>query len=282
MTPEPHRERTIERTAAAAFVVAAATAVGLIVLYWRGGQPQLEGLLIGVVFAATGLGLVLWANGLLNTGPYVEEREVLVATEDEAEALRKDLDRQGILERRTVLRRTLLLAGTAIGAALLFPIRSLGPKPGRTLLRTAWAPGVRVVTLDGTPVRSTTVPTDGLLTVFPEGDAGSADGQAVMMRVPPDLLQLPDGREAWTVDGIIAFSKVCTHAGCPVGLYEADTHQLLCPCHQSAFDVLTGARPISGPAAWPLPQLPLAQDANGVLHSTGDFSEPVGPGWWKA
>jgi ubiquinol-cytochrome c reductase iron-sulfur subunit len=85
----------------------------------------------------------------------------------------------------------------------------------------------------------------------------------------------------WTVDGIIAFSKVCTHAGCPVGLYEASSRQLLCPCHQSAFDVLAGARPVSGPAAWPLPQLPLTVDDDGVLRATGDFSEPVGPGWWS-
>ena len=117
--------------------------------------------------------------------------------------------------------------------------------------------------------------------MFPQGDTGSADGQAVMMRVEPSLLRLPADRRTWAVDGIIAFSKVCTHAGCPVGLYEADTHELLCPCHQSAFAVLEGARPVSGPAAWPLPQLPLAVGDDGVLRSTGDFSDPVGPGWWR-
>jgi ubiquinol-cytochrome c reductase iron-sulfur subunit len=83
-------------------------------------------------------------------------------------------------------------------------------------------------------------------------------------------------------NGLIAFSKVCTHAGCPVGLYQAETHQLLCPCHQSAFDVLRAARPVSGPAAWPLPQLPLMVAADGTLRAGGDFSEPVGPGWWRA
>lgn len=281
MSTPARRERTIERTAAAAFVVAALCALGLMVLYWRGGQPQLEGLLIGLTFAATAVGLALWANGLLQSGPYVEDREVLVAGPEEAEALQADLERHGVIERRTLLRRTLVLAGGAIAAALLFPIRSLGPKPGRALLRTPWAPGVRAVTLDGTPVRTADVLEGGLLTVFPDGAPGSADGQAVMTRVAPEQLQLPDERRSWTVDGIIAFSKVCTHAGCPVGLYEADSHQLLCPCHQSAFDVLRGAEPVSGPAAWPLPQLPLAADADGVLRSTGDFGEPVGPGWWR-
>ena len=280
MTTAHGRERTTERAAATAFLVAAAAGVGLMILYWRGGQPQLEGLLIGVAFAGLATGLVLWANGLMHTGPFVEERERLMADPAEAEALRADLERHG-LGRRTLLRRTLVVAGATIGAAALFPIRSLGPKPGRALLQTPWATRPRVVTLDGTPVRVTDVPLDGLLTVFPEGAAGSADGQTVLMRVPADELQLSPERRAWTVNGIIAFSKVCTHAGCPVGLYEASSHQLLCPCHQSAFDVLRGAEPVSGPAAWPLPQLPLTADPDGVLRSTGDFSEPVGPGWWK-
>jgi ubiquinol-cytochrome c reductase iron-sulfur subunit len=276
------RDRAIERWAAACFVVATLCALALLVVYWRGGQPQLEGVLLGGAFGGIGLGLVLWANGLLDTGPYVERREPLVARPEDAEALREELERGGILTRRTVLRRTLLVAVAALTGAAVFPVRSLGPKPGRTLLRTAWKPGVRVVTLDGQLVRTTDVALGGLLTVFPEGAAGAADGQAVMMRVEPELLRLPAERAGWTVGGIVAFSKVCTHAGCPVGLYDATDHQLVCPCHQSAFDVLDGARPISGPAAWPLPQLPLTADADGTLRAAGDFSTPVGPGWWRA
>jgi ubiquinol-cytochrome c reductase iron-sulfur subunit len=281
MRATPTRERTVERLAATCFVVAAAAALALMLVYWRGGQPQLEGVLIGVAFAGVGIGLVLWANGLLSGGPYVEERERLIATPEEAEALRQDLERGGLLGRRKLLQRTLVVAAAAIGGAALFPIRSLGPKPGRALLRTAWGPNVRVVTLDGTPVRVDDVEVGSLLTVFPEGAAGSADGQAVMMRVPVDRLVLSPARRAWVVDGIIAYSKVCTHAGCPVGLYDADNHQLLCPCHQSAFNVLDGAKPVSGPAAWPLPQLPLMAGGDGVLRAQGDFSEPVGPGWWR-
>jgi ubiquinol-cytochrome c reductase iron-sulfur subunit len=119
------------------------------------------------------------------------------------------------------------------------------------------------------------------LTVFPENDLGSADGQVVLVRVDPQLLRLPASRQGWAPDGLIAFSKVCTHAGCPVGLYQADSHRLLCPCHQSSFDVLDAAKPLSGPAAWPLPQLPLTVDEAGVLRAAGGLSEPVGPGWWK-
>jgi ubiquinol-cytochrome c reductase iron-sulfur subunit len=137
------------------------------------------------------------------------------------------------------------------------------------------------VTSDGALVRADDVPLDGLVTVFPEHDPGSADGQAVLLRVRADQLSTVPGREAWTPGGLVAFSKVCTHAGCPVGLYEPDTHTLLCPCHQSAFDVLDSAKPVTGPAAWPLPQLPLLIDGDGYVASIGDFSAPVGPGWWK-
>jgi ubiquinol-cytochrome c reductase iron-sulfur subunit len=86
---------------------------------------------------------------------------------------------------------------------------------------------------------------------------------------------------SWTVDGIIAYSKLCTHAGCPVGLYVQQLGELLCPCHQSVFDILAGATPVAGPAARPLPQLPIAVGADGTLVARGDFSAPVGPGYWS-
>jgi ubiquinol-cytochrome c reductase iron-sulfur subunit len=94
-------------------------------------------------------------------------------------------------------------------------------------------------------------------------------------------LQLDPQRAHWAPDGLVAYSKVCTHAGCPVGLYEAEPNQLLCPCHQSAFDVLRGAKPVLGPAARALPQLPLRIDAAGLVVAEGDFSSPVGPSWWN-
>jgi len=125
------------------------------------------------------------------------------------------------------------------------------------------------------------VPIGGLVTVFPEGHAGSADGQAVLMRVEPGLIVPVPGRETWTPQGYVVYSKICTHAGCPVGLYQRETQQLLCPCHQSTFDVLHHAKPVFGPAAAPLPQLPLALGIDGFLRATGDFSEPVGPAFWR-
>ncbi len=132
----------------------------------------------------------------------------------------------------------------------------------------------------GAPVRASEVPLGGLVTVFPEGAVGSADGQAVLVRVEPQLLDLPAGRDTWAPEGLLVYSKVCTHAGCPVGLYEAQHHELLCPCHQSAFNVLNGAHPTSGPAARAQPQLPIQIASDGTLIALGDFSDPVGPGYW--
>ena len=101
------------------------------------------------------------------------------------------------------------------------------------------------------------------------------------MRVEPGLIEPLPGRETWTPDGYVVYSKICTHAGCPVGLYQRETQQLLCPCHQSSFDVLHGAEPVFGPAAAPLPQLPIELGNDGFLRATGDFSEPVGPSFWR-
>ena len=266
--------RRWELLAFGAFVLAAAAAVALAIVYWTGGQPQLEGIFLAVAFGAIGWGLVVWGNKLLHQGTFSEPRHHFGSSEVEREEVAESFDRDQVLERRTLLWRGLALAGGALGFAALFPLRSLGPKPGTALEHTPWADGVRVVNGKGEPVHADDVPEDGLVTVFPEGHVDSADGQAVLVRVDPALA--PNAP-----DGLLAYSKVCTHAGCPVGLYQAELHQLLCPCHQSAFDVLHGARPVFGPAAAALPRLPIRVGDDGVLVATGDFPTPVGPGYWR-
>ena len=120
-----------------------------------------------------------------------------------------------------------------------------------------------------------------MLTVWPEGHTHAADAPTLLIRTrPTQELKLQGEKVGWVVGDIIAYSKLCTHVGCPVGLYQAEEGLLLCPCHQSTFDVLDGARPVFGPAARPLPQLPLDVDDEGYLIATGDFEEPVGPGFW--
>jgi ubiquinol-cytochrome c reductase iron-sulfur subunit len=276
-------DRRDEVIVAAAFWVAAAAAVGLAVLYWRGGQPQLEGLLLGIGAGGLAVGMITWAHRLLPKGPEVEDREVFAGGSADRAAFDADLDRSGAFDRRRLILRSLGAAVAASVVALLFPLRSLGPQPSDLELDSSpWSPGKRLVNADGVAVRASDVPAGGLVTVFPEGAVNSETGQAVLIRVAdPSLIQPVPGRERWSPGGLIAYSKVCTHAGCPVGLFEAGSNQLLCPCHQSTFDVLHGAAPIFGPAAQRLPQLPLAVGDDGVVFATGAFSEPPGPSFWN-
>jgi ubiquinol-cytochrome c reductase iron-sulfur subunit len=277
----PDRERRAELRVAIAFSITTLAGIGLAIVYWRGGQPQAEGTLLGVGFAGLSYGLVTWANHLLHGGPFVEERHPLSSPEPSREAFEEDLERGGEITRRTLILRTLGAAAAAMGVAALFPIRSLGPRPGRSLSTTPWRDGLALVDDNGRPVRAQDVPLGSLVTVFPEGVPGSADGQAVLIRVEPDLMEPAPDRADWAPDGYVVYSKVCTHAGCPVGLYEAQSHELLCPCHQSTFDVLRGARPVFGPAAVALPQLPIRIDTDGTLRARGDFPEPIGPAYWR-
>jgi ubiquinol-cytochrome c reductase iron-sulfur subunit len=275
--------RRDEVVVSGAFWLAAAAAIGLAVVYWRGGQPQVEGVLLAVGSGGLAVGMITWAHRLLPQGPEVEEREDFTGPSADRAVFDADLERGGAISRRRLILRSLGASVVAFGAALLFPLRSLGPRPSDLELDSSpWSPGKRLVNADGIAVRASDVPGGGLVTVFPEGAVNSENGQAVLMRVvDPGLIRPLPGRETWSPAGLIAYSKVCTHAGCPVGLYEAGSNQLLCPCHQSTFDVLNGATPIFGPAAARLPQLPLAVGADDVVYANGGFSEPPGPSFWN-
>jgi ubiquinol-cytochrome c reductase iron-sulfur subunit len=280
-TEGSRRERRDELVVAAAFAVAVVAAFGLGVVYWQGGQPQLEGALLSISAGGIAAGVIVWSHRLLPNDRQVEPRTAAVSEPGDREAFDADLDRGQVLSRRRVLRVSLGAALGALAAAFVLPLRSLGPRPrDRELDASPWRSGTRLVSEDGRPVHVADVPSGGLVTVFPAGAVGSESGQTVLVRVDPTLIRPLAGREHWTPHGLIAYSKVCTHAGCPVGLYEAASHQLLCPCHQSTFDVLDGARPVFGPAAVRLPQLPLAIDADGYVYATGGFSDPPGPTFW--
>jgi ubiquinol-cytochrome c reductase iron-sulfur subunit len=271
-----------EKRIATAFIVSTLAALGLAAVYVSGGQPQLEGALLAVSLAGLGTGLILWAKYLLPSAPVTGEREPMGSTGAERAAFEASFERGEVeLARRTFLTRALLAAVGALGLALLFPIRSLGPAPGRKLLSTQWRPGRRLVREDGTLVHVDELEVGGVVTAFPEGALDAADSQVVLVRVDPTALRPRPGRDGWSPSGYVAYSKICTHVGCPVGLYRQTTHALLCPCHQSTFDVLDGARPIFGPATRSLPQLPLMVTPDGVLAAQRDFTEPVGPGFWN-
>jgi ubiquinol-cytochrome c reductase iron-sulfur subunit len=276
-------ERGAIRLIGVAFAASGLASLGLTVVYALGGQPQVEGALLGIALGGLALGFVLWGKRLMPAGPFVEEREPMAVTAADREDLERDLVRGGeVMRRRTFLRRMLYAAAAALGIAAVLPIRSLGPSPGRSLFRTRWRSGSLVSTVDGTPIAVDDLPVGGILTVFPAGHTDAADSQTVLIRVEPSLLRPESGRETWSPEGYVAYSKICTHAGCPVGLYEQRRHQLFCPCHQSVFEVLEGARPTAGPATRALPQLPLEVDDEGFLRAQGDYRDPVGPDFWES
>jgi ubiquinol-cytochrome c reductase iron-sulfur subunit len=271
-----------ERVAALAFGVSTIASIVLAVVYWRGGQTQLEGVCLFLVTGGIGFGIVSWAKQATPHDEVTEERHSVASSEESFEEVAAEIEAAAGVGRRRVLIGLAGSAFAAMGAALLFPLRSLGPRPGKDLKRTPYAGGgMRVVTENGQAVSARDLAVDGVLTVWPEGHTDAADAPTLLIRTRRDQSFRPrQGREDWTVDGIVAYSKLCTHVGCPVGLYQAESGLLLCPCHQSTFDVLDGARPVFGPAARSLPQLPLGLDAHGDLIARGDFSGPVGPGFW--
>jgi ubiquinol-cytochrome c reductase iron-sulfur subunit len=249
-----------------------------------GGQSQIEGVLLACALGGLGYAFVVGSRHLLPQGPDIEEREALESSPEEQLAFTADFDALmapgAPLARRKFLLRMLGAAAGALGVAALFPIASLGPNPGSKLKHTKWRKGIRAVNEQGKPVHVDALEVGGVITVFPEGHLDAADSQTILIRVSRDAITTKRGREDWAPHGYVAYSKVCTHAGCPVGLYQHQVKRLLCPCHQSTFDVVDGAQPIFGPAARPLPQLPLTVDGEGYLRAQSDYDEPVGPGFW--
>lgn len=275
-------ERRATAAIAWAFLLSLAGSIVLAVVYALGGQPQIEGAMLFLALGGLSVGLVLWSRHLMPQGPHVEERPILLGSEQQQEEAEEAFAEGGErIHRRSFLGKVLLGALAALGAAFLFPIRSLGTRPGAELYRTAWRAGVRAVTTEGRPVRAADLIDNTVLTVFPEGHLEEADSQVLLIKMPSGGFRPLPGREDWSPEDIVAFSKICTHAGCPVGLYQAETAELFCPCHQSAFSVPRAATPTKGPATRPLPQLPLAIDAGGYVVAQRDFDEPVGPAFWR-
>lgn len=278
----PAAMRFAERRIALYWAITTVAALLLAGVYITGGQPQLEGLLLMIALGSLGVGFVVFARDLLPGSEVTAERGTLESSEDEREAAEASFERgEEPFVRRSFLLRTLGLAGGALGIAAIFPINSLGPRPGDTLAHSSWRKGRRLVTQEGTPIRPNDLKVDGVLTVFPDGALDDADSQTILINIGQTRQQVRPGRDGWAVEGCVAYSKVCTHAGCPVGLYRSTSHELLCPCHQSTFDVLDGCRPVFGPASRSLPQLPLAVDGSGFLVAQSDYTEPVGPGYWN-
>jgi ubiquinol-cytochrome c reductase iron-sulfur subunit len=264
-----------------AFAVALAAGVGFVFAYWMGADNLLLGSTLAVFLGGFGFALVMYSHSLMSQKEATEPREVLPSSPAEREAFRENFcAAAGEVQRRSLLMWMGAAGMGLIAAIVLSLMRSLGMSPYPSLFSTVWKPGQRLVTSDGKPVTVNSLRTGSATTVFPEGNVGSEDGQTMLIRVQEHLLRLPDERSTWAPMGYVAYSRVCTHAGCPVALFESGTNILLCPCHQSTFDVLRAAKPTGGPAARPLPQLPLYVDGDGNLRASGGFTAPPGPGFW--
>lgn len=180
------------------------------------------------------------------------------------------------LGRRPLLTRVLVACAGLFGISLLALIPSLGPRVGDRRRRTPWARGVKLVTTEGQPIRPEEIVTGGIVTAWPEGDIGFERAAVLVMRL--SSAPEPPTELGWVIgDSLVAYSKICTHAGCPVALFRERDDSLFCPCHQSTFDVPRGCVPTFGPATRPLPQLPLGTADDGDLIALGDFEEPPGP-----
>lgn len=302
---DPKKDKQQERRVTALFFVSIIGSVIAIVAYIA--FPIVEGDLLsvrlnnlflglGITLALLGIGIgaVHWSKALMDGHDMVEERHPTRGS-DETRAKAVEVFTLGNKEsgfgRRAMLRNTLIgaLVVSPLPAVVLF--RDLAPAedPVPLLQHTLWKKGTRL-TLDpsGTPIRASDVTLGSSFHVIPEGILElehkleeKAKAAVLLMRLKPEDMTVSPGRENWGYDGIVAYSKICTHVGCPVALYEQQTHHLLCPCHQSQFDIKREAAVIFGPAKRPLPQLPIAVDAEGYLVAQSDFLEPVGPSFWE-
>jgi quinol---cytochrome c reductase iron-sulfur subunit len=300
----PAKAKAAEKVVATCFIVSMLASIGFIAAYVGLEVHSVDATLrsnlalgtsMSVAFLAMGVGATIWVRNIMPDVEQVEERHPLAATEPEREAFTKTFtegaEASGFVK-RPLLRRTLIAASVPLAVAPLVVLRDMGPLPGTSLRHTVWRRGMRMVVYGpNTPLRAADFSIPGqMITVAPEGFAENQDVLAkavtIIIKFAPGVLVpnrpgQPGTIMNWTVDNIVAYSKICTHVGCPVALYEQTTHHILCPCHQSTFDATNGAQILFGPAPRPLPQLPIGVDADGFLIATSDFHEPVGPAFWE-
>lgn len=260
---------------------------------------------LGLAMLGIGLAAVHWAKTLMNDHEQVELRHPQTSSEETRQAAVDALE-AGV-DDANIARRP-VLKGALVTAAALAPLPVVVPLVGNmtggnwdtsAFQRTAWknpSPGEkgRLLAIDpeNRPIRAADVTNGSVFHVIPH-DLGEIEGEeeflnekakAVVLLVrmdPKDIKNITPGREDWNYHGIFAYSKVCTHVGCPVALYEQNTKHLLCPCHQSTFDLADEAKVVFGPAGRPLPQLPITVNDEGYLMAVSDFEEPVGPSYWE-
>ena len=285
--------RRAEFIVVALLLIATACAIGFIVVYAVFSPGRMPNALLGV---SLGLCLIFIASALTIVGKRLVPSEELEGDyphehpEQQAEVVEQLHEAGSMITRKRLLLGAGSVAGCALGAAALTPVLSLGPFWDTAPLdRTPWRRGVRLVDETGAPIAAGDVLQKTFYTAFPEGaDPEEIGAPIVVLHLNANDLRMPPDRSGWTPRGIVAYSKICTHAGCAVALFRKPTfaavepqEALVCPCHYSTFDPFTGGTVTFGPAGRPLPQLPLEIDSAGNLRAAGNFSARVGPGWWN-
>jgi ubiquinol-cytochrome c reductase iron-sulfur subunit len=295
---DPDSARRAERVVAACFIIATLAGIGFIAAYVIFQVHSVTNVLhsnialgstMAVAFLAMGIGATIWVRRLMPVVELTEQRHPMASSAQDRAAFAETFEEGAEASqfvKRPIVRRTLIAATVPVALAPVVLLRDLGPLPRKSLDHTVWKAGTRVVVY-GTnrPLTAADFNSPGSsLSVIPEGYADNDDALAkaatTLIKFAPGELKQPTVMN-WTVDGIVAYSKICTHLGCPAALYEQTTHHILCPCHQSTFDAARGAQVIFGPATRPLPQLPLSTNAQGYLVAQSDYREPVGPSFWE-
>jgi ubiquinol-cytochrome c reductase iron-sulfur subunit len=288
---DPRRRETrsspgAERALAALLALAGLGFAAFGVLIALDADPRLLGASLGGGFACLSAALVLAGLRIVPQEVAVEERPPLGDEHARAAALEELRSSSDGVSRRRLILGAAGAAGSGLAAAAVLPMTALGPG-AHVLNESPWRAGVALVDEDGEPVEADAVPVGSFITAFPAGaDRRELGSPVVVVHVEPHTLDLPAERRTWAPEGLLAYSKICTHAGCAVALFRyplyeptSDAPALVCPCHYSTFDVRRGAHVTLGPAGRPLPQLPLRLDGRRLVAG-GPLSGSVGPAWW--
>ena len=315
---DPAFERRAERQVAGMFILAALMIIGFTVSYFAfspgpggevvgdwGASNLVLGLTLGLALLLIGLGLIQWARKLMGDHEIEEYRHGAASSPEDREeslaAFYQGAEESGFT-RRKLIRNSLLTSLALLGIPTIVMLRDLGPLPGDKPAYTVWKKGMQVrLDVTGAPIKPSDLEVGTLVNAEPEvffehEDANGnvvpglegvelqnakAKAAVILVRMQPDDITPSHQAKNWGIDGILCFSKICTHVGCPISLWEQQTHNVLCPCHQSTFDLADNAKVIFGPAARPLPQLPIELDDEGYIVAQSDFTEPVGPSYWE-
>jgi ubiquinol-cytochrome c reductase iron-sulfur subunit len=286
--------------------------------FWYGLYTPMLGITLGLTVLGLGIGVLAYVKKFVPHEFVIQQRHDGPSDEVDRQTILAELADAGnrsTIARRSLIKRTAGAAAGLMGVGLVvFPLGgfiknpwSHSQAPEDTLNHTGWYEAdhsvkvyLRKDTGDPTEV-SLVSPADmdggALQTVFPfresernnpealEAALNRVDNPVMLIRFrPEDASQIVKrkGQETFNYGDYYAYTKICSHLGCPVSLYEEQTNRILCPCHQSQFNALEYCKPVFGPAARALAQLPLAVDEQtGYFYARSDFIEAVGPGFWE-